>query len=40
MDNINNSYIINDVNNYDEGIYICQIDTMTTNKVFLNILGN
>ncbi len=31
--------IINGVNNYDEGIYICQIDTMTTNKVFLNILG-
>lgn len=31
--------IINSVNLYDEGMYVCQIDTMTSTLVYLNILG-
>ncbi len=31
--------VINDVNLSDEGVYLCQIDTMSSSKVYLNILG-
>lgn len=31
--------VINSVNLYDEGLYVCQIDTMTSTWVQLNILG-
>ena len=31
--------IINSVSLYDEGLYVCQIDTMTSTLVNLNILG-
>lgn len=31
--------VINSVSLYDEGLYVCQIDTMTSTLVYLNILG-
>lgn len=31
--------VINGVSLYDEGLYLCQIDTMTSTLVYLNILG-
>lgn len=31
--------IINGASLYDEGLYVCQIDTMTSTWVYLNILG-
>jgi hypothetical protein len=32
--------VINKVDLNDEGLYICQIDTMISSKIYLNILGN